>query len=449
MHTNLQTFPTEIVQIIAKNLRRPDLSSLRLVCKRLYNQSFWIFSQLFSVIKTDLSAQSLLKLMAISNSEHLAPHVRTLHFRPNRRGFLGRGFKWCRTSGGVLADPPGGALVKASDPRARAVRNVSGVLADPDGGAVGTLQHILSDKFINCRSFQIDSYEDEWGFPREAFSLLPCDVMSLIYLIVFNANILVKSFVVQSKRESYGQLHTKRLGSPCLHLRMENQEEMVSWRTLESLILRFDMSVAQYDWALNLLKNAPALRSLCLDFRDDRTFFPRFVALGPFHALATLILVYITLNGKALSRFLSQHENTLRGLTLHHLRLAPDDGNKEAGTLWETVFGGMMGRMDRLERFSVLCLFETYNYVDRARVFFPSLSDDKSYPPVSGTEKRECRLAVGADARVGAPLEKPVQLIFKSYTLRGTNYGAAYEGRQMGNFLALLIKTKEVYSKRQ
>ena len=426
MHANLQTLSTEIVENVAKNLQRPDLCCLRLVCKDLYNKSIWTFAQLLSLIKTDLSPQSLQKLVAMSNSVHLAPHIRTLEFRPDEEGYLGRGFEWNR--------------------------HRSGSLVDPLAGAFGMLQDILRNKFINCRSFQIDSYHLKSAYdheyvvrPKDNFWLTPGDVVSGVCFMVVNANLLVKSFAIESESSSSGQMSTKCLLSRCLNPRKQIQEEMSSWRSLNSLTLSFDLVIDQYDWVLNLLKNAPALRSLRLDLTRDDTFFPRLAALGPFHALESLSLESIALNGTTLSRFLSQHGNTLRSLTLRHLQLVPGDDNEEAGTPWETVFGDLIGQMDHLKQVSVLRLFETYNYNEAAPVLFPSLSKDDSYPVVPGSEERDVQLGVRTDARMVATLDKPVELRFEYYLPRQSVFGVAYEGRQMDEFWALLIKTNEGY----
>ena len=424
MHANLQTLSTEIVENVAKNLQRPELFSLRLVCKDLYNKSIWTFAQLLSVIKTDLSAQSLEKLVAMSDSVHLAPHIRTLQVPAAKEGYLGRGFEW--------------------------IRNPSGCLVDPLAGAFSILQDILTNKFINCRSFQIDSYhfksngDDEYAVPPKWSSwLTPSDVVSVVCFLVVNANLPVKSFAIEKESRYPGRLDTTHLLSLCPYPKKENREEMSSWRSLDSLTLRFDLVIEQYDWALDLLKNAPALRSLRLTLNQNFTFFPGLAALNTFHALESLSLEYIALNRTNLSRFLSRHGHTLRSLTLHYLQLAPDDDNEEAGMPWETIFQDMIGHMDRLEQVSVFWLFETYNYVERVPIFFPSLLKDDNYPMVPGSEERDYPSMVSDDARVVATLEKPIHLRFGFPPWQKNAFGVAYEGRQMNDFLALLIKTKE------
>ena len=421
MHANLQSLSTEVVEIIAGNLQRPELCSLRLVCRDLYKRSLRTFVHLLNTIKTDLSAQSLQKLVEMSNSAHLAPHIRTLHFRADKKGYLGRGFEWSRNTSGGLMDPPAGAF--------------------------SMLQDILRTKLINCRSFQVDNY-DEIGMQKESAWLTPGDVVSIVCFMVVNANLQIKSLTVGGQDESPGRLSTERLLPLRLHREKENREGMSPWRSLDSLILRFNLTREQCDWALNLLKEAPAVRRLLLrlDLGDNYTFFSRLAALGPFHAIESLSLDCFTLNGTALSRFLIQHGKTLRGLTLRFIQLAPDSVKEEAGTSWETVFGDMIGHMDRLEQVSVNFLFEPHKHVDRGRIVFPLLSANHSYPVLPGSEERTTAYGrVRADARMVPTLESPVQLKFKYHSGEQRTIGVAYEGKKIDDFLALLIRAKETY----
>lgn len=146
MCANLQSLSVEIVQLLACNLQRPELCSLRLVCRSLHEKSWKVFTKLLNVVKTDLSAQSLEKLPGIANSDHLAPHLHTLRFSSDQEGALGRGFKWSRNTSGGLADP----------------------LAD----AYFMLQEILKNQLVNCRSFYINNY-DEVGTWKENSRLTP------------------------------------------------------------------------------------------------------------------------------------------------------------------------------------------------------------------------------------------------------------------------------------
>ena len=428
MSTNLQTLPTEIVQIIAKHLSHPELYSLRLVCKDLYKKSTWNFAQLFHVIKTDLSAQSLQKIVGISESVDLAPHVHTLHFRADEYGYLGFGIRWGRNSFGVLM------YLQA--------------------GPFGVLQNMLRDKLINCRSFHIDScsvecaYENKHSVQKSSPWLTPGDVVFIVCFMVARANLLVKSLVVEREILSFGQLRTTCLLSVPLNPGKENEQEMSSWRSLDSLVLRFDAAYEQYHWALNVLKNASALRSLRLGVSTNYNFFPRLAALRPFHALENLSLEGIILDRTALSRFLTQHGNTLRGLTLQNLHLAPVDDNDGPRTPWELVFGDLMGRMKRLELISIFYLFETYNgFGWRTRVVFHSLSAEDAYPVVPGSQEREPGYCpIEGDARVVASLESPIQLRYTTSS-NGKKWilGVAYEGRQIDGFLALLIEAKKTH----
>ena len=436
MHASLQNFPTEIFQMIAENLERPELYSLRLACRDLYKKSLVPFARLFSTIKTDLSAQSLQKLEEISDLAHIAPHIHTLHFHPEEdERLLGRGFEWSRdTRGGLM---------------------------DPLAGASGVLQDILKNKIINCRSFHIEYWDCyELGSYEDSLWLTPSDVVFIVYFIVVNANLQVKSLSIDGLYHCYGQLSTKRLLPLILHREQEHQEGLLTWKSLDSLVMRFRLMIDQYDWALNLLKNASGVRqlSLILDSGSpDRlaggnyAFFGQLAALGPFHAIESLSLDCMTLNGTTLSRFLLRHKNTLRRLTLRNMQLAPDNDNEETGTSWKTVFGDMIGHTGCLEQVSVFSLFEPHGDWGwgRACVTFPSLSADDSCPVVPGSEVRMSaneNSRPKADTRVIAALGSPIQLRYTYKDGPKRPYGVAYEGRKMDEFFHLLVKAKELYA---
>lgn len=426
MHATLQNLPTEIVQMVAGDLKRSELCSLRLACRDLYKKSLVAFTRLFSFVRTDLSAQSLQKLVEMSDSEHLAPHIHTLHFHPDEEALLGRGLEWSRdTSGGLM---------------------------DPLAGAWGILQDILKNKITNCRSFHIEHY-DEIGMHTESPWLTPGDVVSIVYFIVVNANLQVKSLRIAPQYiipGLPGRLSTERLLPLFWHREQKYQE---SWKSLDSLVLRFHLMIDQYGWALNLLKNASGVRQLSLKLNaygsrqhldaDNCTFFRHLAALSPFHAIENLSLDSMTLNGTTLSRFLLRHKNTLRRLKLLRMYLALDNDNEETGTSWKTVFGDMIGHTGCLEQVSLLNLYEPQGEWGVACVIFPSLSADDSCPVVPGSE---VGMSPKADARVIATLDSPIQLQYRYDDGPKRPYAVAYEGKKMDEFFELLVKAKDLYA---
>ena len=374
-----------------------------------------------------MSAQSLQKLVGLSDSAHLAPHIHTLHFHPDEdMGLLGRGLEWSR--------------------------DTSGGLTDPLAGASGILQDILKNKIVNCSSFHIEHY-DEINMHMDSPWLTPGDVVSIVYLIVVNANLQVESLRIDGDRMFHGRLSTERLLPFVLHHEQEHQEGLLMWKSLESLVWKFHLMIDQYDWALNLLKNASGLRELWLrlDNRplenrgaDNSTFFRHLSALGPFHAIESLTLNSVTLNGTALSRYLLQHANTLRYLKLLRMQLAPDSANEETGTSWETVFGDMIGQMGRLQYVFLFRLFEPKGVGEVLCVCFPSLS---SFPVVPGSQQRRCRNTyVTHDKRVVPTLESPIRLRYTRQDRKRLVWGVAYEGRKVDEFLGLLVKGKDVFT---
>ena len=413
MCANLQSLSVEIIQLLARSLQRPELCSLRSVSRTLHKKSLSVFIKLLDVVKTDLSARSLKKLAGIANSDHLAPHLHTLRFWSDQEGALGRGFEWSRNASGGLDDP----------------------LAD----AYFVLQDILKNQLVNCRSFYINNY-DEVSMSKENSWLTPGDVVSIIYSIVINANLRVVSFTVESEG-SFGRLSTERLLAPSLHHAEEHQREPSSWTSLNSLILRFNLTEEQYDWALTLLKNASGIRKLSLRVNpgEEATFFPRLAALGPFYALESLTLDCIKLNGTSLSRFLLQHRNTVQRLKLRNIRLESDYSEEEGGTSWDAVFKSLIGKMDRLNCLSLFFLYEWYTDHQRARALYPSLAMDDGSSVVPGSEEPTSGHGrVRADARVVATLESPLQLRYKYYYGQKRPYGATYKGTDMDQFFDLL-----------
>ena len=415
MYANLQALSVEIIELLARDLQCPDLCSLRLVSRNLYKKSLRVFTKLLDVVKTDLSAQSLKRLADIANSDHLAPHVHTLRFWPDQEGALGRGFEWSRNTAGGLADP----------------------LAD----AYFMLQDILRNQLVNCRSFYIKNY-DEVGMSKENSWLTPGDVVSIIYSFVINANLRIMSFTIESEG-SCGRLSTERLLAPSLYHAEEHQREPSSWTSLNSLLLRFNLTEDQYDWALALLKNASGIRELSLRVNpgEEATLFPRLTALGLFDALESLTLDCIRLNGTSLSRFLLQHRNTVQRLTLRNLRLESDDSEEEGGMSWDAVFKSLMGKMDRLNYISLFFIYERYTDHHRARDLYPSPSMDDGSSTVPGSEEPiPGHGRVRADARMVATLESPVQFRYKHYRGDKRPYGATYQGTDMDQFFDLVIR---------
>lgn len=226
-------------------------------------------------MKTDLTAQSLQKLLNISESAHLTPHVKNLRFRGDQEGILGWGFEWNRYC--------------------------SGGLMDPFDGAAGMLRDLSRIKLVNCRSFHIDNY-DENGMPSERAWLTPGNVVSIVYYIVVNLNLQITSFTIESQESRSSRLSSVRLLPLFLHCAEEQGTALTSWKALESLVFRFALTSNPYEWVLTLLENTPGLRhlSLQLELGENHAFFPRVAALGPFCALENLPLDSATLNGLAL-----------------------------------------------------------------------------------------------------------------------------------------------------
>ncbi|MCJ1241677.1 hypothetical protein MMC14_009683, partial [Varicellaria rhodocarpa] len=107
MAVELSTLPTELVELVAGNLRHEDLLSLRLVCQSVSEKISRPFGQAwFSTLKTDLSYHSLQKLKRVAEHVRIRHCVRDLlisgHFASVLEREFGTDLPWTRSSSGYL-----------------------------------------------------------------------------------------------------------------------------------------------------------------------------------------------------------------------------------------------------------------------------------------------------------------------------------------------------------
>ena len=99
MPANLPQLSIEIVQLLASNLDCQELFSLRLVCRDLYKKSLRTFAELFDLVKTDLTAQSLQSYQTSPNQRILRPMLKICAFGAIRKAL------WGGNSNGVATLP--------------------------------------------------------------------------------------------------------------------------------------------------------------------------------------------------------------------------------------------------------------------------------------------------------------------------------------------------------
>ena len=406
MSSRLPSLPVEILRLLMNNLEPTNLFALRLVCRELSRKTLHDFVRTyFAIVRTDLTPKSLQRLHDISESENLAQYVKDLritHFD----GALGHGFQWPRHPLGHLAHPLIGADL---------------------------LRDILVNKLVQCSSFCIDGY-DEVRQREEMDFLTPGDAVGIIFSLIADTSLAIRSFKIESMMGSTGRLDTKRL----LTASCRQPQFIASWAHLEALILNNRITCDQYDWVLDLISNAPRLRELSLRFYSEypnRTsgFTERLNSAHHFRWLQAFSLESAVVTAETIVEFLLQSHNTLRALFLRCVAI-------KGGGTWATVLKLMKGNLPCLASLLVFALQE-HQADGWSRVVFSKLAE---YPALPGSEERrpgDGRLR--SDSRRVNSLERPVQLTYQWLYGKRRVVSADYQGPGMDNFLDVLRESAE------
>lgn len=386
METTLPTLTTELVEHISHLLGPADISSLRLVCRRLYQQSLRSFGALFTTIRTDLSLKSLQKLQVISEDNNLRLHVQKLLIKQGEAGKLGQGFEWHRHSLGHLHE-----LLPGFE----------------------KLHNLLAHSLPNCRSFHIYS---PGGTEDESDALSPSDVIALILRIVppisidTSKSLPVKSLIVDFSSRGTGTINMKRL-------QMSQYRQPTfrnAWAPVQELVLEQSLTPESFDWEMDLTFNATRLRKLSLDFGFDQSgpFVERLCHVTSLHSLESLKLARANTSVDNLSRLIERSHDTLRVLSLRHISI-------QRLSDWPLALGQLKKHAPLLQKVSIQWL-AAYGDEFYHRMRFPSILTDTVFSELGGrsftmtTKKwKGERRVFGVDYQ-GPEVEKALKMLVKA-----------------------------------
>ena len=398
MSSRFPTLATEIIELIAIFVELADLRSLRLVCRELNRKTLNSFGLAnFATIQTDLSYKSLERIRSISQSEHFALHVQSLHIKDSPDGIIGKGFDW--------------------------PRHISGCLAESLTGT-DLLRDLLSQRLLNCRSFLIYSY-DEYEPRHDTDRLVPSDAVGLILSIVAEADLALQSFTVQSGHHGNGRLDTPRLQMPL----SQTPKFVKAWSQIEELVLDYAITSDQWDWVLHLISSVLKLRKLSLGFYEgDTSFMQRLSSLHELNRLEELRLGSARVTVDAITSLLLKNRDTLHSLSLQYTAL--DDEGK-----WSTVLENMKSQFPQLQN---LVLFWLKQGTNNGRIIFSKLL---KYPVIPGSEVRGPNDRLKYDSRRIGSMEDPIRLRY--WGIRQMVVGVEYHGKETDQVLSALVDTVE------
>ena len=239
MASPLANLPVEVIEAIAGYLDRDSLFSLRLSCRVITRKTLHHFGQVcFVVLKTDLFHNDLQRLRSISKDERFRHCVKALVIYPRSDG-LGRGFEWHRLEEGCVD-----------------TRLSSGVQF---------LQDILKG-MTKCNSFFnffLGGMEDD---PAMEY-LLPSDTIGIIFFIIAETGLPLKSFFLNYSNPESGSAGARRLQiSLCQQPTFRN-----AWKTIEELRIWHSLTSETFEWAKDLILNTTSLKKLQLHLDRDHT----------------------------------------------------------------------------------------------------------------------------------------------------------------------------------
>ena len=398
MSSRFPTLATEIIELIAIFVELADLRSLRLVCRELNRKTLNSFGLAnFATIQTDLSYKSLERIRSISQSEHFALHVQSLHVKDSPDGIIGQGFDWPRHFSGCLAESLTGTDL---------------------------LRDLLSQRLLNCRSFLIYSY-DEYEPRHDTDRLVPSDAVGLILSIVAEADLALQSFTVQSGHHGNGRLDTPRLQMPL----SQTPKFVKAWSQIEELVLDYAITSDQWNWVLHLISSVLKLRKLSLGFYEgDTSFMQRLSSLHELNRLEELRLGSARVTVDAITSLLLKNRDTLHSLSLQYTAL--DDEGK-----WSTVLENMKSHFPQLQN---LVLFWLKQGTNDGRIIFSKLL---KYPVIPGSEVRGPNDRLKYDSRRIGSMEDPIRLRY--WGIRQMVVGVEYHGKETDQVLSALVDTVE------
>ena len=401
----LPELTTEIVQLIADTLEPADLCSLRLVCREISNKTLHTFGQTcFANLGTNLTSESLQRLQNISEVDHLARHVHNLRIQ-----CLGDRFNPRQSSEDQSVDLDEESIAEAE-----------------------LLENILVNRFVNCRSFEIESDYDI--YPMDIYEEKSSDAVSIILAIGAGKHWFVKSLrVVGYQSPSYRSQDQAHSDSMQAKWRKRPQFE-AAWSQLEELSLETDGSIDCLDEAEDLLSCASSLGKLSLSrCHGSAVLMSPLDHCKPLSKLGSLKFSIMDVAVNTIPDAFSRCGAALRTVTLQEVTLRGEDQ-------WPRVFKNMKGKCPQLESFTAGVLrrkrYPTNLYTI---VKFPRL---KGYPLVPNSESSvsyNSRYYNSTDKRIVKTLEQPVQIYYggKGKWISGISY----EGPDMNDLFDILAET--------
>lgn len=388
----------EIIALIAKKYLEPhDLFSLRSTCHTLQRNTYYVFCQNFKTLSSDLSLRSLQRLEEIAKPDMLKDHVECLIIKGPFVSTFGQGFSWNRHASGNLIPP---------------------------FPALPILQDLLLNKFSNCRSFRIRSGgEDEVGSTNRLTSLTPSDMITLLFHLLANTGIQLKSFGFGSALDPYtgvASLNPQKLHLP---LNGENISQkhgfLDSWSKLEDLTLRHAVEPETIAWATNLLVHTPNLKKLTLrlNFTSSEELMSNFTSMAPAYSnLQELSLSSMRTSSESLLKLLSCCKNSLRILDLFFVVIPGGRGT------WDSTFTEMASNLPVLESFSAAHLQGGKETELSGYLIYPKLEEDNIIPKSNGQK---------------------LELVYKKKNGKKRTVGVKYQGQFVGQVLRRLAETTE------
>lgn len=351
MPPNLPTLPTETISSITSHLEFANICSLRQACRKLDHKILEDFDKrYFAIISTDLTYKSLARLNAIASIGRPAQRVTTIHIRERER--LGCGLLWDRdTSDGLESTSFG----------------------------VETLQKILVDKLVNCKSIHIKSYGEIHRLSpyqqAKTLYLAPSDIVGMIMYIIANGGLAIKSFSITTKSgdPQAGRMNTQRLQTSLC----ETERFLAAWTTIEELDLSFAMTPDQYSWALGLIWNATNLRKLALsfDYCPPVGTLERFGRNLMYAKLQYLVLDSAVTTSGAIWDLLYSQRDSIETLSVQRTKVVGQGS-------WATIFGRMVGNFPRLRNISMCGLEEWGSSItEESHLVFSKMVDENPEGP--------------------------------------------------------------------
>ncbi|EPS26345.1 hypothetical protein PDE_01281 [Penicillium oxalicum 114-2] len=343
----------ELVELITAYLDNNSLLDLRVTCRGLQKKTFNQFSRrFFSSVKTDLSVDSLGRIEALSRHQALRRQVQGLAFM--LQNGVGEGLSWDRHPWGPLSAPL-------------------------EIAEIGRLRDSLVHRFTNCRSFFIFCRYPE-GHP-DMSRVTVSDAVAVFFALLMDAQISATSFhlVYANKYSRTLVMDMRRM--PKLIYRQPQFRAV--WSNLQKLSLEQYLTLDNFVFLLELVLNAPNLRTLLLNLgsHDLASEFMHEVAeTASFSQLQELALFRTAVQIPDLKKILHGLRGSLTNLTLYHVSLTPDEN-------WVSVLEELSSNFESLQSISLYYLWATAP--TKELLSFP---DIHKAPELHGTPKEKLHM---------------------------------------------------------